>query len=204
METGWEVGIRNQVAPKMSAPTYHMRMKDLAANQRAAYKALRSSYAAKHFELKLMQCELRYAFREEMVMLAKKQEEEKAALRQKNRDAREQAKVEKAYLAPSKLEPDFWNYYPNHDGRRDTMAAVLKSLDMPVEKLDELMPAYAEWLLTANKMHENGRPMNRWALMTAFVQTRPAASAPKRMLKPESVIVQMLVERGDLVVGHIV
>jgi hypothetical protein len=44
--------------------------------------------------------------------------------------------------------------------------------------------------------------MNRWALMTAFAQTRLVV--PKRMLKPESVIVQMLVERGDLVVGHIV
>jgi hypothetical protein len=179
-----------------------MRMKDLAVNQRTAYKALRSSYAAKHYELKLMHSELRYAFREEMVMLAKKQAEEKAALRQKHVDAREQAKAEKAYLAKSKTEADFWTYYPNHDGRRDTMTAVLKSLDMPVEKLDELMPAYAEWLLTANKMHENGRPMNRWALMTAFAQTRLVV--PKRMLKPESVIVQMLVEKGDLVVGHIV
>ena len=64
------------------------------------------------------------------------------------------------------------------------MKAVLQSRDMPVEKLDELMPAYADWLLTANKVHENGRPMNRWALMTAFVQ--------------------MLIERGDLVVGHTV
>jgi hypothetical protein len=177
-------------------------MKDLAVNQRTAYKALRSSYAAKHYELKLMHSELRYAFREEMVMLAKKQEEEKAALRQKHIDAREQAKAEKALVAKSKLEPDFWTDHPNYDGRRDTMTAILKSLGMPVENLDELMLAYAEWLLTANKMHENGRPMNRWALMTAFAQTRLVV--PKRMLKPESVIVQMLVERGDLVVGHIV
>lgn len=190
--------IRNQVF-KMSAPAYHMRMKDLAANQRTAYKALRSSYAAKNFELKLKQFELRYAFREEMKALAKKQEEEKAALRQKHRNAREQAKVEKAYLAPSKTEPDFWTYYPNHDGRRDTMAAVLKSLDKPVGGLDAIMPIYAEWLLTAKKTHENGRPMNRWALMTTFVETH--IMLPKQILKPESVIVQMPVERGDLV-GH--
>ena len=186
----------------MSAPAYHMRMKDLAANQHTAYKALRSSYAAKNYELKLKHFELRYAFREEMVMHAKKQEEEKAALRQKHRDAREQAKAEKAYLAKSKTEADFWNYYPNHDGRRDTMEAVLKSLDKPVGGLDAIMPAYAEWLLTAKKTHENGRPMNRWALMTAFVETHIAF--PKPMLKPESVIVQMLVESGDLVVGHTV
>ena len=186
----------------MSAPAYHMRMKDLAANQHTAYKALRSSYAAKNYELKLKHFELRYAFREEMVMHAKKQEEEKAALRQKHRDAREQAKAEKAYLAKSKTEADFWNYYPNHDGRRDTMEAVLKSLDKPVGGLDAIMPAYAEWLLTAKKTHENGRPMNRWALMTAFVETH--LMLPKPMLKPESVIVQMLVEKGDLVVGHTV
>jgi hypothetical protein len=177
-------------------------MKDLAANQHTEYKSLRSSYAAKNFELKLMRCELHYAFREEMMMLAEKQEEEKAALRQKHRDAREQAKAEKAFIGKSKLEPDFWTDHPNYDGRRDTMEAVLKSLDKPVGGLDAIMPAYAEWLLTAKKTHENGRPMNRWALMTAFVETH--LMVPKQMLKPESVIVQMLVERGDLVVGHIV
>ena len=77
------------------------------------------------------------------------------------------AKAEKAFIAESRKEADFWTYYPNHDDRRDTMEAVLQSLDKPVENLDELMPAYAEWLLTAEK-----GTMNRWALMTAFVTAR--------------------------------
>jgi hypothetical protein len=116
-----------------------------------------------------MHRELHYAFREEMMMLAKKQEEEKAALRQKQRDAREQAKAEKAYLTKSKTEADFWTYYPNHDGRRDTLTAVLKSKGLCTEYVTEVMPIYAKWLLTAKKTHENGRPMNRWALMTAWL-----------------------------------
>ena len=94
------------------------------------------------------------------------------ALRQHHRDERARAKAEKAFLAPSKLKPEFWEYYPNHDGRRDTLAAVLKSMDMRVEKLDDLMPAYAKWLLTAKKTHANGRPMNRWALMEVFATER--------------------------------
>jgi hypothetical protein len=182
-----------------------MRMKDLVANQRVASKALRASYAETKLQLNAARNAFRESYRAQLLALAKKQEEEKIALRRKHHNARMEAKAEKAYLAKSKTEADFWNYYPNHDGRRDTMKAVLQSRDMPVEKLDELMPAYADWLLTANKVHENGRPMNRWALMTAFVQTRLAAPGEvKRMLKPESVIVQMLIERGDLVVGHTV
>ena len=126
---------------------------------------------------------------------------EPALLHEKNRNARLRAKAEKALHDKSKVEPDFWTYFPNHEGRRDTMTAVLKALGQPKEAT-ELMPAYAEWLLTAKKTHENGRPMNRWALMTAFVETHIVF--PKPMLKPESVIVQMLVEKGDLVVGHTV
>jgi hypothetical protein len=60
------------------------------------------------------------------------------------------------------------------------MAAVLASLGQPKEQATEIMPTYAAWLLTANKMHANGRPMNRWALMTAFIETQlmEARSAP--------------------------
>jgi hypothetical protein len=83
------------------------------------------------------------------------------------------AKAEKALHDKSKVEPDFWTYFPNHEGRRDTMEAVLVSLGQPKEAT-ELMPTYAAWLLTANKMHEN-RPMNRWALMTAFIHARLSA-----------------------------
>jgi hypothetical protein len=144
-----------------------MRMKDLVAEQRTAYQSLRGRYA----ELELHFNRARYAFRkeyqEEMFNLSMKQEEEKAALRKKHHDARERAKAEKAFIAESRKEADFWTYYPNHDDRRNTMEAVLRSLSKPVENLDELMPAYAEWLLTAEK-----GTLSRWVLMTAFVTAR--------------------------------
>lgn len=176
-------------------PAYHMRIKDLEAIQAAE----RNLFMKKH--------------REERIALRRKHQRDRVELHEKNRNARLRAKAEKALHDKSKVEPDFWTYFPNHEGRRDTMEAVLKSLDKPVGGLDAIMPTYAEWLLTANKMHENGRPKNRWALMTAFVvealRAPPAREvAPsgevKRMLKPESVIVQILQERGDLVVGHII
>lgn len=147
-----------------------MRMKDLVAEQRSAYKALRHNYVAMDLHLKMERNKNRVLYHMRVSELARKQAEEKVALRQKHVAARELAKAEKAYLAPSKLQPDFWNYYPNHDGRRDTMTAVLKSLGKPVENLDELMPAYATWLLTA----EHGRKC-RWSLMTAFVTERTSA-----------------------------
>lgn len=168
----------------VQAPAYHMRMKDLDAAQKAEYMACAHSNPEGLFEL------------------WHKHRHDRAAHRQKQLDGYAREKAKKAFLAPSKLKPEFWVYYPNHDGRRDTMEAVLKSLEKPVENLDELMPIYAEWLLTAKKTHENGRPMNRWALMTAFVETY--LMVPAQILKPESVIVQMLVESGDLVVGHTV
>jgi hypothetical protein len=200
-------------------PAYHMRIMDLDAIQAAE----RNLFMKKH--------------REERVALCQKHHRDRVELRQQHRDARLRAKAEKALHDKSKVEPDFWTYFPNHEGRRDTMEAVLKSLGKPVGGLDAIMPAYAAWLLTANKMHENGRPKNRWALMTAFVVEALRAPTPpvhevaaqlappvheveaqlappvhevappgevERMLKPESVIVQMLIERGDLVVGHII
>jgi hypothetical protein len=173
---------RNGVAPKMSA--YHMRMKDLVAEQRTAYKFMRDCCAEMEVHLSIAQAHLHNA---EMDLdltaartrlrelrggllsdLYKKHAKEKAALRQKHRDARAREKEEKVITAPNKLEPYLWMHHPNHDGRRDTMEAVLKSLSLPVVKLDVHMPAYAEWLLTAKKTNENG-PMSRWALMTAFV-----------------------------------
>jgi hypothetical protein len=160
-----------------------MRMKDLVAEQRAAYKFMRNCYTEMELHLKTAQAQLRNAemdlelnaahtrlrkiHRGVLSDLSKKHAKERAALRQKHRDTRELAKVEKAFIAKSKLEPEFWTYYPNHDGRRDTMEAVLRSLSMPVVKLDELMPAYAEWLLTAEK-----GTLSRWARMSAFVTAR--------------------------------
>ena len=133
----------------IQAPAYHMRMKDLEAAQKAENFACACSSP------------------DGIVELWHKHRYEREALRKQHRYAREQAKVEKAFLAESKLQPEFWEYYPNHDGRRDTLTAVLGWKDHPSHVTD-LMPVYAEWLLTAKKTHENGRPMNRWALMTAF------------------------------------
>ena len=179
---------------------YHMRMKDLDAIQAAE----RRLFMRKHHE--------------ERIALRCKHQRDRVELHEKNRNVRLRAKAEKALHDKSKVEPDFWTYFPNHEGRRDTMEAVLKALGQPKEAT-ELMPAYAAWLLTANKMHEN-RPMNRWALMTAFVMGALRAPIPpahevapsahevappgevERILKPESVIVQMLIESGDLAVEN--
>ena len=151
----------------MSAPAYHMRMKDLVAEQRTAYQSLCARYVELELQMNKARDVFRKLYQEQLFELSLKQEKEKAALRQKHHDVRMRAKAEKAFVAESRKEADFWTYYPNHDSRRDTMEAVLRSLDMPVENLDELMPAYAEWLLTAEK-----GTMNRWALMTAFMTAR--------------------------------
>jgi len=172
----------------------HMRMKDLAAEQRAEQQFLRASYAAQDHSacramenLKKARAEFRKTYRAGLVALLIKQNEEKAALRQQHHDARQrakeekdvrrqqqydarqQAKVEKAFLAPSKLEPNFWMYYPNHDGRCDTLTAVFKSKGICTDHVTDIMPVYAKWLLEAKKTSGvYARPMSRWALMTAF------------------------------------
>ena len=88
---------------------------------------------------------------------------------QSHADARDREKAEKDFLAKSKLQPDFWTYFPNCDGRHDTMLAVLKSRGVHTENVKEVMPVYAEWLLTAKKTNENGIPINRWVLMNAWL-----------------------------------
>lgn len=139
-------------------PAYHMLIKDLILAQKAEMFWYAQNYP------------------EALLAVYHKHQHDLAALRQQHRDERARAKAEKALHDKSKVEPDFWTYFPNHEGRRDTMTAVLKSLGMPNEAT-ELMPTYAEWLLTANKVHANGRPMNRWALMTAFAETLRAPPA---------------------------
>ena len=166
-----------------AAPAYHMRIKDLVLAQKAEYlwvactdpEGLMAIYQQHQHELATLRQQHRDVRARE-----KEQKAFFATLRQQHRNERARTKAERAFLAPSKLEPDFWTYYPNHDGRRDTMAAVLASLGQPKEQATEIMPTYAAWLLTANKMHANGRPMNRWALMTAFIETQlmEARSAP--------------------------
>jgi hypothetical protein len=164
-----------QSMQSIQAPALHMRMKDLAAKQRAEQQSLRASYAAWDHSarramehLKKARAEFRKTYRAGLVALLIKQNEEKAVLRKQHHDARERAKAEKAYLAPSKLEPDFWTYYPNHDGRRDTLTAVFQSKGICTDHVTDIMPVYAKWLLVAKKTHADGRPMSRWALMTAF------------------------------------
>jgi len=164
----------------MQAPARHMLIKELMLAQKAEYlwvartnpEGLMAIYQQHQRDL----ATLRQQHRDER---ARAQEEKAffATLRQQHRNERARTKAERAFLAPSKLEPDFWTYYPNHDGRRDTMAAVLASLGQPKEQATEIMPTYAAWLLTANKMHANGRPKNRWALMTAFVETLIVAAS---------------------------
>jgi len=98
-----------------------------------------------------------------------------AELREQRRVAREEAKaakmLEKMRVGERSKEPAFWIANPNDDGRRDTMMAVLTAAgrNWPTDHVNDMMPAYARWLLTANKTNEAGRPMNRWALMTAFL-----------------------------------
>jgi predicted phosphoadenosine phosphosulfate sulfurtransferase len=137
----------------MQTPAYHMRMMDLVSAQ----KAERSFFSKKHSEA--------------LVALRQKHLHDRMALRQKHRDTRAREKAEKAFIAESRKEADFWTYYPNHDGRRDTMTAVLQSLELCTEHVSWLMPIYATWLLTAKKTDEKG-PMSRWALMTAFATER--------------------------------
>jgi hypothetical protein len=164
----------------MQAPARHILIKELMLAQKAEYlwvartnpDGLMAIYQQHQHDLAALRqqhCDARARAQEEKVFFA--------TLRQQHRDERARTKAERAFLAPSKLEPDFWTYYPNHDGRRDTMAAVLVSLGQPKEQATEIMPTYAAWLLTANKTHANGRPMNRWALMKAFVETQLLAHA---------------------------
>ena len=169
-----------------AAPAYHMRIKDLVLAQKAEYlwvartdpQGLMAIYHKHQHDLA--------ALRQQHRDVRAREKEEKAflaALRQQHRDERARAKAEKAFLAPSKLEPNFWFYYPNHDGRLDTMINVLVALGQPKEQATEIMPTYAAWLLTANKMHANGRPMNRWALMTMFVETQLLAPEGEQLVE---------------------
>jgi hypothetical protein len=154
-----------QAVQAVQAPAYHMRMKDLVANQ----LDFCDRFSRMHLELIELGVVTYEAYCEMFATLTRQHWEERDALRQKHRIERSYAKVEKALIAKNKLEPEFWNYYPNQDGRCDTMTAVLKSKGtMEPKDVELLMPAYAEWLLTAKKTNEKG-PMNRWELMTNFV-----------------------------------
>ena len=51
----------------------------------------------------------------------------------------------------------------------EMMATVLQSLGHPSTISVDLLSNYTLWLFTATKYHKNGRLMNRWVLMKAFV-----------------------------------
>jgi hypothetical protein len=144
-------------------------MMDLDAIHRAAYASLCRQFSELHLQPIETRGEIRQMLLDKFAIIAKEQSEERDALRKKNRAVREREKAERALHAKSRMIPEFWIEHPNHDGRRDTMEAVLKSLGMPAEAT-ELMPLYAKWFLTAPRRNKNG-PMNRWALMNMFVKT---------------------------------
>jgi hypothetical protein len=85
--------------------------------------------------------------------------------------------------AASHRAPEFTNLQHPHNeaiinaerkrSRRNTMEAVLKYHRQEVtDGVGYLMAAYEQWLLTAKKTTIFGHPMNRWDLMTAFVETQ--------------------------------
>jgi hypothetical protein len=158
---------------------YHAEMVAFAkkqAEEKAAFrqqaKELRQQAKAEKAAIyQQVKAALRQQAKENKVALREQAKAEKAALREQAKTARhKKAMEEKALREQAKADPDFLTNHPNYGGRRHTMTLVLKSLNvpvMPVEQMDKLMIAYAEWLLTV----ENGRKC-RWSLMTAFVTER--------------------------------
>jgi len=82
----------------MQAIQAPMRMKDLIAEQRATYKALRGRYVEMEFHFNKARAEFRKVYHAECVALSAKQAEEKAALREQAKQIRQQAKEEKAAI----------------------------------------------------------------------------------------------------------
>jgi len=154
-------------------PSYHIRIKDLAATQ----IDFRVRFSKMHLVLMGRGIVTYEAYREMYAVLAHQHDVELDQLREQHRVAREEAKaakmLEKMRVGERSKEPAFWIANPNDDGRRDTMMAVLTAAgrNWPTDHVNDMMPAYARWLLTANKTNEAGRPMNRWALMTAFLES---------------------------------
>ena len=80
------------------------------------------------------------------------------------------------------LVPEFTDIQRPHDefithererSRRNTMKAVLASLGNKTQNdVDYIMSAYTQWLLMTKNTNEEGRSMNRWELMTAFVKVQ--------------------------------
>jgi hypothetical protein len=142
---------------------YHMRVSALAKKKVEDEAALRQMHKQAKAE--------KAALKAECAALREQAKVEKASLKAEKAALREQAKAEKDMLyQQAKVEPDFWTDHPNLNGRRDTMAVVLKSLSLPEmseEHMDKLMIAYAKWLLTST----HGRKC-RWSLMTAFATER--------------------------------
>lgn len=97
---------------------------------------------------------------------------ERWALQQKHRAERKEL-AERYMPVENRAQPSVRNSDPTRGGRYRTMEAVLESLGQDAPNgVEYLMTAYTQWLLTATKTNQNGRPMNRWDLMTSFVKTQ--------------------------------
>lgn len=98
---------------------------------------------------------------------------ERLALKQKHRAERKE--LAKRYMpVENHVQPNVRNSDPTRGERYRTMEAVLESLGRAVPNgVDYLMAAYTQWLLTAKKVNMFGSRMNRWELMTAFVEEQP-------------------------------
>ena len=150
----------------IQASVRHMHMSDLVAEQRAECESLCSRYENLERDFNNAIDASRKQYKVELFQLSKKHEEEKDALR-----AVVWQRAKNAFAVACKLK---------NDERRETMEAVLKSRSKPVGGLDAIMTEYTKWLITFEEMNKNGPMMNRWKLMTAFVETH--ITAPKQML----------------------
>jgi len=77
--------------------------------------------------------------------------------------------------------PEFTDIQRVHDefithererSRHNTMKAVLASLGKKTPNDVDYMSAYTQWLLMTKNANKDGRSMNRWELMKAFVKAQ--------------------------------
>jgi hypothetical protein len=77
--------------------------------------------------------------------------------------------------------PEFTDIQRVHDefithererSRLNTMKAVMASLGRKMPNDVDYMSAYTQWLLMTKNANKDGRSMNRWELMKAFVKAQ--------------------------------
>jgi hypothetical protein len=109
---------------------------------------------------------------EKMMAFHKQYFSERWALQQKHRAERKEL-AERYMPVENRAQPNIRNSDPTRGERYRTMEAVLESLGQDAPNgVEDLMTAYTQWLLTAKKTNQKDRPMNRWDLMTTFVETQ--------------------------------